>query len=636
MSGLENLELIYKEIINKRHNEQNYWIPSIWLTNSNGTGKLVKTNLFDFYLNQIEFILAQKVVNKPNIRKLKPIIYNFFPRYTTAFDYNQDGKISIESLSGLFYETGTLLKSIALLPYINSLGVDIIYLLPIFEIGIDGRRGNLGSPYAIKNHFKFDPRLSEPFLDIPLESQFKAFVEACHFLGIKVILEFVLRTVSLDCDLALEHPEWFYWVYDESCDDILLPPDFTEAELKLIQQKVQRKDFENLPTPQKSYQSLFASPPAEVYKVREKIFGKAENGAVLRIPNAFADWPPNDKQPIWYDVTYLKYFDAPEFNYIAYNTVRMYDEKLNRKEFYNLDLWNYLIDVIPYYIRNYDIDGAMIDMGHAMPKELLDEVITRAKKSKEGFILWEENFQVTNESKNNGYDAVLGYLFFDQHNPNKVQEIITRMEKNEFPIPFFLTGETHNTPRTARFGCDFNRLVWTFNSFLNGLRFILTGFELCQVLPINTGLCFTKEEIQILPPERLPLFSSLSLDWISFDIGDIIRKINKLHDDIFADTICNSSNCKQLPSIRSIRTNTDSIVGYEVLIDDKKAIVVLGNFAKEDRTFSFDKSSFANTLIQEIFPSHVETDISKKILHQGYECKIFLVVKLTGRYYSQC
>lgn len=636
MNYCKNLELIYSEIINKRQNDQNYWIPSIWFPYSNETGKLIKTNLFDFYLKQIEFILGQKVVNKPNIRKSKPVVYNLFLRYTTAFDHNQDGKISTDSLSGLFYETGTLLKSIALLPYISSFGVDIIYLLPIFEIGIDGRRGNLGSPYAIKNHFKFDPRLSEPFLEIPLEIQFKAFVEACHFLGIKVILEFVLRTVSLDCDLALEHPEWFYWVYDEVCRAILQPPDFTETELNLIQQKIQEKDFENLPVPKKSYQSLFAPPPQKVYKVRDKIFGKAENGALLRIPNAFADWPPNDKQPIWSDVTYLKYFDAPEFNYIAYNTIRMYDMKLNRIEYYNLNLWNYLIDVIPYYVRNYDIDGAMIDMGHAMPKELLDEVITRAKKSKEGFILWEENFQVTNESRNNGYDAVLGYLFFAQHKPNKVRDIIIKMEKNEFPIPFFLTGETHNTPRTARFGCGFNRLVWAFNSFLNGIRFILTGFELCQVLPINTGLCFTEEEIKKLPPERLPLFSSLSLDWISFYIGDIIREINKLHDDIFADTTFNSSSCKELPSIRFLTTSTDSIVGYELLIDDEKTIVVLGNFAKEDGIFSFDKSIFANTLIQEIFPSHIEIDSSDEILLQGYECKIFLLIKLRSRYYSQC
>ncbi|MGQ9818358.1 MAG: alpha-amylase family glycosyl hydrolase [Candidatus Kapaibacteriales bacterium] len=624
MHRLENLELIYEEITKTCQRGQNYWIPSVWLPQSNSSCKLIKINMFDFFSKQIDFVLSFKAKEKPRIREIKPIVYNLFPRYTTAFDHNLDGEISIESIDGVFYETGTLLKSIALLPYLISLGVDIIYLLPVFEIGIDGRRGNLGSPYAIKNHFKFDPRLSEPFLEVPLQTQFKAFVEACHHLGIKVILEFVLRSVSLDCDLVFDHPEWFYWVYDERCKDILLPPDFTKEELVLIQQKVKSKDFESLPAPNKSYQGLFASPPQMVYKVGDKVFGKTENGSVVRIPNAFADWPPDDKQPIWSDVTYLKYFDSPEFNYIAYNTIRMYDKKLNRKEFYNLSLWNYLIGVIPHYIHHYNIDGAMIDMGHAMPKELLDEVISKAKKSKEGFILWEENFQVANQSKENGYDAVVGYLFFDQHNQNKVRELIIRMEKKEFPIPFFLTGETHNTSRTARFGCSFNRLIWTFNSFLNGLRFILTGFELCEVIPVNTGLGFSEDEIKKLPPERLPLFSSLSLDWVSFFIGDTIRQINELHDNVFAFINYNIKSFEDLPSIRLVITNALDIVGYEVQIDEMRTIIVLGNFSRENRAFSFSNSTLRYKVVQKLFPSSIPIDPSKQILFDGYECKVFL------------
>ena len=36
---------------------------------------------------------------------------------------------------------------------LKELGVDIIYLMPIHEIGIKNRKGTWGSPYAIKDYY---------------------------------------------------------------------------------------------------------------------------------------------------------------------------------------------------------------------------------------------------------------------------------------------------------------------------------------------------------------------------------------------------------------------------------------------------------------------------------------------------
>ena len=55
--------------------------------------------------------------------------------------------------------------------------------------------------------------------------------------------------------------------------------------------------------------------------------GVLDDGTRVRIPGAFADWPPDDNQPPWTDVTYLRMYDHPDFNYMAYNTIRMYDER---------------------------------------------------------------------------------------------------------------------------------------------------------------------------------------------------------------------------------------------------------------------------------------------------------------------
>ena len=40
---------------------------------------------------------------------------------------------------------------------IRDLGVDVIWLLPIHPIGIEGRKGTVGSPYAIMDYRRVDP-----------------------------------------------------------------------------------------------------------------------------------------------------------------------------------------------------------------------------------------------------------------------------------------------------------------------------------------------------------------------------------------------------------------------------------------------------------------------------------------------
>ncbi|MFN3781188.1 MAG: alpha-amylase family glycosyl hydrolase, partial [Candidatus Kapaibacteriota bacterium] len=213
MNRHDSLKLVYEKVSNCELSVGDYWIPSIWINSSEHFG-IRKIEPRSFFLNSIETIidLPQKFVSNFDKTIHNPLVYNMLLRYTTTFDHNNDGRISIEKLNGQLYETGTLLKSIAILPYLKSLGVDIIYLLPINEIGVFGRKGILGSPYAYKHPFKIDTRLGEPFLDLSLDEQFKAFVQAVHTLGMKIVLEFVLRTISIDNDLAIEHPDWFYWI----------------------------------------------------------------------------------------------------------------------------------------------------------------------------------------------------------------------------------------------------------------------------------------------------------------------------------------------------------------------------------------------------------------------------------------
>lgn len=621
MSG--NLLKVYKALseLNDTIDNGTYWIPSLWLNSDMFLNETVAVAPITFFRTQIEKMFNWK---SSIYMSANPIVYCMLPRYTTAFDHNKDGKIDLQAIDGNFFETGTLLKSIALLPYLKALGVNIVYLLPITEIGFDGRKGNLGSPYAIKNHYKLDTRLAEPFLKLDLETQFSAFIEAAHYLGMKVILEFVFRTASLDSDLALEHPEWFYWIYD-SLNNVPIEfnrPHFDDSTLMRILGMVGKKDFLNLPPPDRKYIELFTEPPTKVERIGNRIFGFLSNGIRVRIPNGFADWPPNDSQPVWSDVTYLKLYEHPDFNYIAYNTVRMYDSRLVKEGRKVEQLWEYIANIIPSYIEKYDIDGAMIDMGHSMPPELLGDIIRRARKAKRDFIFWEENFTVEQKSKKVGYDAVLGYLPFDQHQPYKIKEIIHKFEQKKFHIPFFLAPETHNTPRSARFGCDFNKLVWAFNSFLEGVRFILTGFELCDAKPLNTGLCFTEEEVQNFSPAKLPLFSVSQLDWEKCNIVEIIQQINYIYDYYVI------SRQKHLfeSHIFEVRTNNTNVVAYRKKLSKKECLLIVGNFSANTQAVEFDEKLMDEYSGKLIYPQTIQ-HFEKRLELEPYGARIYNLIK---------
>lgn len=299
----------------------------------------------------------------------------------------------------------------------QGLGANTVHLLPITAIGRDGSKGTLGSPYAIRNPYELDENQCEPSLGLDVKTEFKAFVEAAHLLGLRVVVEFVFRTSAKDGDWIKEHPDWYYWIKD-SVEDRLVgsfnelqygSPIFTEEELARIHRKVDGNDFGDLPSPHPEYKTMFTETPAVVEKMNGRYVGTLRDGTRVRIPGAFADWQPDDTQPPWNDVTYLKLYDHPEFNYIGYNTVRMYDSQLAKPEHVNRPLWQKIIDIIPYYQREFGIDGVMIDMGHALPPTLLQAIEEEARRHNPDFAFWEENFSLTIRSREQGYNAAVGY-----------------------------------------------------------------------------------------------------------------------------------------------------------------------------------------------------------------------------------
>lgn len=542
-----------------------YFVPSLWAEEDPETLSPVQVDPKKFYLDAIDWILSQP---KADIAPTEngewsrsAVIYNLFPRLTAAFDHNQNKRIDVEPDEKL-RETGTFLKCIALLPYIKRLGATAAHLLPITSIGRDGNKGSLGSPYAIKNPYKLDERLAEPALNLDAETEFAAFVEAAHHLGLRVVLEFVFRTAAKDSDWVKEHPDWFYWIdnrlHDRSPQHrsglVYGNPIFSREELALINAKVSAGDFANLPPPSELYRSFFTETPEKIELVGGRYIGKTKSGRECRIPGAFADWPPDDTQPPWNDVTYLKMYDHPKFNYIAYNTIRMYAAELAQPKFANKPLWEKIIGVIPHYQEKFGIDGVMIDMGHALPSELKREMVKVARQKNPDFAFWDENFEVTKKSVDEGYNAVMGSLIFIGHQFNELKRFLGFFAENGVPIPFFGSAENHNTPRNAsRFGggeagANYSKFIFSVCCVFPTIPFIHSGMELCEWYPVNTGLGFSSSELQRYPSDKLGLFSEESYNWTGGNgvepiipfikrVLEVRKKYEKLITDPTPDTM---------------------------------------------------------------------------------------------------
>ena len=130
--------------------------------------------------------------------------YQFFPRSEGAY-FDADGKIV----------QGTLKTALSGLDRAKAEGFDIVYLPPIFPIGVTNRKGrnntliagphDPGSPFGIGSelggHDTVDPQLGTM-------DDFKAFCDYAHKLGIEVALDFALQC-SPDHPWVKQHPNWF-------------------------------------------------------------------------------------------------------------------------------------------------------------------------------------------------------------------------------------------------------------------------------------------------------------------------------------------------------------------------------------------------------------------------------------------
>ena len=133
---------------------------------------------------------------------------------------------------------GTLRAAEEKLEFLRSMGIDAIWLMPIYPIGEEGRKGSLGSYYSIKDYCAVNPEFGTM-------EDFDSFVAKAHALGMKVLLDWVANHTARDAKwLKTKSADW----YEREADGTAkVPWDWTDtAKLNYANRDVWRGQIESM------------------------------------------------------------------------------------------------------------------------------------------------------------------------------------------------------------------------------------------------------------------------------------------------------------------------------------------------------------------------------------------------------
>jgi hypothetical protein len=644
---MENLQIVLDLLESKRcYFTGNYFIPECWnsfgfkeFTTTNDRKKQINVNPYKFISEGIKACILGKETKKDLLKAVDGkveitdcTIYSMLPRMFSAWNHYEDNLVS-----------GSFLKAICLLPYLKKLNVNVIYLLPVFKYSDVNKKGEIGSPYSIKNVYSIDENLHDALLgdDITLlETEFKAFMEACHALGIRVMLDFVFRTVSRDNDLMVEHPDWFYWIPKEVESEFRAPilKGFNKPTVispKSIKTMYSQNNIEQL----EQYISLFRFSPnkEEPQKWQNLVKKHKETGEnILKLIEdefgittapGFSD-VINDLQPPWSDATYLRlYFDnnpiAAKYvsgdrpPYILNDVAKASVSKGNKP---NVELWEYIAQVMPYYQEKYGLDGARIDMGHALPDELNKDMINRVKRNNPNFILWSEEFNSKNSgiAKDNGYSFMTGGLWSTYPTIERAgfyKRLMSDLKDAKIPVSAAI--ETPDTPRGA---CLFDNresleLMIGINSFIpNAVPFINNGQEIMEEQPMNMGLGYSEKGRFALAQDdpmygKLAFFDNYMLHWTN-DGFEFMERLMR-------DFRIIRENYKNLIKFENYYDITEQSSNRKILLflyfdkNSKKGIFFLANRVK---------AGLARLCLKNLLPQEIDKFDIRVIYKEGKMC----------------
>lgn len=133
---------------------------------------------------------------------------------------------------------GTLSAAEKKLEFLHSLGIDAIWMMPIYPIGEENRKGSLGSYYSIQDYCTVNPEFGTM-------EDFDSFVAKAHSLGMKILLDWVANHTARDAKwLKTKSADW----YEREADGTAkIPWDWSDtAKLNYANHDVWRGQIESM------------------------------------------------------------------------------------------------------------------------------------------------------------------------------------------------------------------------------------------------------------------------------------------------------------------------------------------------------------------------------------------------------
>jgi Alpha amylase, catalytic domain/Bacterial Alpha amylase C-terminal domain len=103
---------------------------------------------------------------------------------------------------------------------LHTLGVDVLWFMPIHPIGELNKKGSLGCPYSVRDYREVNPEYGT-------KEDFTHLIKQAHELGMRVMIDVVYNHTAHDSVLVKQHPEYFH--QDENGNPVTTVPEWSDV-----------------------------------------------------------------------------------------------------------------------------------------------------------------------------------------------------------------------------------------------------------------------------------------------------------------------------------------------------------------------------------------------------------------------
>lgn len=142
------------------------------------------------------------------------------PQYGTPFASvpNREDAVIYQVNMRAFSQSGNFAGVTARLDSIKAIGVNVLYLMPIYPVGVVKA---VNSPYAVKDYTAVNPEFGTL-------ADLRTLVDGAHARGLSVMLDWVANHTSYDNAWTTTHSDWYL---RDAAGNILPPPNTTYTDV---------------------------------------------------------------------------------------------------------------------------------------------------------------------------------------------------------------------------------------------------------------------------------------------------------------------------------------------------------------------------------------------------------------------